>query len=116
MTELLEEAIRLLATARVRLQHEAQTHKETEDMEELEGIEATTTTTATPSVEAATLTPQVAGDMYVAGQSVIEIARAFGLTYAKTRKILAANGTEIRNASARLKGRPRAKKPASVDA
>ena len=88
-------------------------------MEELEVIETATTTTTTstaPVADVAVLTPQAAGDLYTAGQSVIEIARAFGLTYAKTRKILAANGTQIRNASARLKGRPRTKKATPVDA
>jgi transposase-like protein len=53
------------------------------------------------------LTPQMAGDLYVSGQSVIEVARAHGMTYAQVRKLLATNGTPIRNASERLKGRTR---------
>ena len=58
-------------------------------------------------MEDTTLTPQKANDLYVGGQTVWEIAQAHGLTYAKTRKILASAGTPIRSASARLKGRPR---------
>jgi hypothetical protein len=53
------------------------------------------------------LTPQMAGDLYTSGQSVIEVARTHGMTYAQVRKLLVTNGTEIRNASDRLKGRTR---------
>ena len=53
------------------------------------------------------LTPKMAGDLYTSGQSVIEVARAYGMTYAQVRKLLATNGTPIRNASERLKGRTR---------
>lgn len=88
-------------------------------MDEIEAIElsetptadavvATTTTLSTPS-----LTPQLAAELYVAGKSVIEIARAFSTTYSKTRKLLAINGTELRNASDRLKGRTRSSSKSS---
>ncbi len=53
------------------------------------------------------LTPQMAGELYNSGQSVIEVARAHGMTYAQVRKLLATNGTQIRNSSERLKGRTR---------
>lgn len=53
------------------------------------------------------LTPQRAGELYASGQSVIEVARAHGLSYGQVRKLLAANGTTIRNSSERLKGRTR---------
>ncbi len=53
------------------------------------------------------LTPQMAGELYTSGQSVIEVARAHSMTYAQVRKLLAANGTTIRNSSDRLKGRTR---------
>lgn len=53
------------------------------------------------------LTPQMAGELYTSGQSVIEVARAHGMTYAQVRKLLATNGTPIRNSSERLKGRTR---------
>jgi len=53
------------------------------------------------------LTPQMAGELYTSGQSVIEVARAHGMTYAQVRKLLATNGTPIRSSSERLKGRTR---------
>ena len=58
----------------------------------------------------ADMTPQVAGQMYNDGKTVIEVARHFGITYGKARKLIAAAGTEIRNPSARLKGRTRTTK------
>lgn len=57
-----------------------------------------------------TATPQVAGQMYAEGKTVIEVARHFGVTYGQARKLIAASGTEIRNPSARLKGRTRTTK------
>ena len=51
--------------------------------------------------------PQMAGDLYTSGQSVIEVARAHGMTYAQVRKLLTVNGTTIRSSSDRLKGRTR---------
>jgi hypothetical protein len=53
------------------------------------------------------LTPQMAGELYTSGQSVIEVARAHGMTYAQVRKLLTTNGTTIRSSSDRLKGRTR---------
>lgn len=55
------------------------------------------------------LTPQVAARLYNEGKTVIEVARQYGTTYAKVRKLLAAENVEIRNSSARLKGRTRTK-------
>lgn len=54
------------------------------------------------------LTPQVAAQLYNEGKTVIEVARQYGTTYAKVRKLLTAENVEIRSASARLKGRTRA--------
>lgn len=56
------------------------------------------------------LTPQRAGELYASGQTVIEVARAHGLSYGQVRKLLAASGTPIRDASSRLKGRTRSAK------
>lgn len=58
----------------------------------------------------ADMTPQVAGQMYNDGKTVIEVARHFGITYGKARKLIAAAGSEIRNPSDRLKGRTRTTK------
>lgn len=91
MTSLLNESIELLTTARKRLHQETLTHTEVQPMDS----------------NHPELTPQQASEMYTGGKSVIEIARAFGLTYAKTRKILALTNTPIRDASSRLKGRTR---------
>lgn len=55
------------------------------------------------------LTPQIAARLYTEGKSVIEVARQYSTTYAKVRKLLAAENVQIRNSSARLKGRPRTK-------
>ena len=53
------------------------------------------------------LTAQRAGELYASGQTVIEVARAHGLSYGQVRKLIAASGTPIRDASSRLKGRSR---------
>jgi len=53
------------------------------------------------------LTAQRAGELYASGQTVIEVARAHGLTYGQAHKLIKASGTPIRNASDRLKGRTR---------
>lgn len=53
------------------------------------------------------LTPQVAGELYSSGQTVIEVARAHGMSYGQARKLIASSGVPIRDASSRLKGRPR---------
>lgn len=99
---LLEEALTILGKARRAL--ETSTHETT-----------TTPTQKDKKVRQAMsseLTPQRAGELYTSGQSVIEVARAYGMTYAQVRKLLATNGTEIRNASERLKGRTRTRKSA----
>lgn len=79
-------------------------------------ITATTTTTTfiAPSTSS-DVTPQRAADLYNSGLSVIEVARACGTSYSRIRRLLKDNGTPIRDASARLKGktRPDKKKPAS---
>lgn len=56
------------------------------------------------------LTPQQAGELYASGQTVIEVARAHGMTYGQVRKLIASSGVPIRDASARLKGRTRSAK------
>lgn len=56
------------------------------------------------------LTAQRAGELYASGQTVIEVARAHGLTYSKAHKLIKASGTPIRSASDRLKGRTRTTK------
>jgi hypothetical protein len=53
------------------------------------------------------LTAQRAGELYASGQSVIEVAREYSMTYAQVRKLIGASGTPIRSASDRLKGRTR---------
>lgn len=53
------------------------------------------------------LTPQRAGELYAAEQSVIEIAREYEMSYSQVRRLIATSGTPIRDASARLKGRTR---------
>jgi len=53
------------------------------------------------------LTPQVAGELYSSGQTVIEVARAHGMSYGQARKLIASSGVLIRDASSRLKGRAR---------
>lgn len=61
-------------------------------------------------MDSTTATPQIAGQLYTEGKSVIEVARHMGITYGQARRLIKVNGTEIRNPSARLKGRTRAKK------
>ncbi len=50
---------------------------------------------------------QKAGELYAAGKSVVEVASEINVTYSQARKLIAASGTPIRDASARLKGRTR---------
>jgi len=57
-----------------------------------------------------TATPERAGELYASGKTVFEVAQEIGTPYAKTRKLIAASGTPIRDASSRLKGRTRTKK------
>jgi hypothetical protein len=67
----------------------------------------TKTTLQRRQVKMSELTAQQAGELYAQGQSVIEVARAHGLSYGQTRKLIGASGTPIRDASGRLKGRTR---------
>lgn len=97
--DLISEIAGLLATARGLLADNT-THKETTP-----AMETDNTTMNHP-----TLSPEQANDLYLSGRTVWEIAQGYGLTYAKTRKILAAAGTPIRPASLRLKGRTRKSK------
>lgn len=96
MTSLLKESADLIAEARVRLQ-EIQ-HTTTKEHHIMETTETTT------------LTPERAGELYASGKTVIEVARAYGMPYSKARKLIAASGTPIRDASSRLKGRTRTSK------
>jgi hypothetical protein len=65
-------------------------------------VDEVTTTTA-----AATATPQAAASLYTAGKPVVEVAKDLGITYGKARKLIAQSGTDLRDASSRLKGRTR---------
>ena len=67
----------------------------------------------TTNVEINGVTPQRAGDLYTSGMSVIEVARETNISYSQARKLIKENGTPIRDASARLKGRTRRSKAGS---
>lgn len=54
-----------------------------------------------------TLSAQQAGELYAAGQTVDQVAKSNGITYAQAKKLIVASGTPIRDASSRLKGRTR---------
>lgn len=51
--------------------------------------------------------PHTAGELYLSGKSVLEVAQACGITYGKARRLIRESGTPIRDASSRLKGRTR---------
>lgn len=55
----------------------------------------------------AEVTPQAAAQLYSQGKPVVEVAKALGITYGKARRLIADSGTDIRDASTRLKGRTR---------
>ena len=55
----------------------------------------------------AEVTPQQAAQLYSQGKPVVEVAKALGITYGKARRLIADSGTDIRDASSRLKGRTR---------
>jgi hypothetical protein len=99
-TGLLEEAQGLITRSRVELAEMPQTIT-TQDKKE---------TVTTMSIE---VTPQRAGELYMSGMSVIEVARETNITYSKARKLIRDNGTEIRDGSARLKGKTRPVRPAA---
>lgn len=48
-----------------------------------------------------------AAQLYSQGKPVVEVAKELGITYGKARKLIASSGTDIRDASSRLKGRTR---------
>jgi hypothetical protein len=99
-TGLLEEARGLIARSRTELA-ETPVITTTQDKKE---------TVTTMSIE---VTPQRAGELYTSGMSVIEVARETNITYSKARKLIRDNGTEIRDGSARLKGKTRPARPAA---
>jgi hypothetical protein len=63
------------------------------------------TTTVTTTVT--TVTSHQAATLYASGKSVDEVATELGITYGKARKLIADEGTPIRNTSDRLKGKTR---------
>lgn len=95
--KLLNEAAALIATSRLTLQLIA------EDIDTIK----TASTQRRSTIMSTELTAQRAGELYASGQSVIEVAREYNMTYAQVRKLIGASGTPIRNASDRLKGRTR---------
>lgn len=95
--KLLNEAAALIATSRLTLQLIA------EDIDTIK----TASTQRRSTIMSTELTAQRAGELYASGQSVIEVAREYSMTYAQVRKLIGASGTPIRNASDRLKGRTR---------
>ena len=95
--KLLNEAAALIATSRLTLQLIA------EDIDTIK----TASTQRRSTIMSTELTVQRAGELYASGQSVIEVAREYSMTYAQVRKLIGASGTPIRNASDRLKGRTR---------
>ncbi len=97
-TGLLEEARGLISRSRTELA-EMPVTTTTQDKKE---------TVTTMSIE---VTPQRAGELYASGMSVIEVARETNITYSKARKLIRDNGTEIRDGSARLKGKTRPVRP-----
>ena len=99
-TGLLEEARGLIERSRTELAEMPQTIT-TQDKKE---------PVTTMSIE---ITPQRAGELYTSGMSVIEVARETNITYSKARKLIRDNGTEIRDGSARLKGKTRPARPAA---
>lgn len=102
---LLTESRELIARAR-----ETLAAMPAEQSEPIKEAKRTTKAKEKPTMAEINMTPQVAGQMYSEGKTVIEVARHFGITYGKARKLIAAAGTEIRNPSARLKGRTRTTK------
>jgi hypothetical protein len=111
-TNLLEESRGLFARARETLsamstQQGEQVQTTTQTQEKRMSTFNSESSSSTPQINE--LTPQVAGQLYNEGKTVIEVARQYGTTYSKVRKLLATAGVEIRNPSARLKGRVRTK-------
>lgn len=98
--KLLNEAAALIARSRVELQIIV------DDIDAIKQQQKASTQRRS-TVMSTELTAQRAGELYAAGQSVIEVARDHNMTYAQVRKLIAVSGTPIRDASSRLKGRTR---------
>lgn len=81
---------------------------------------ATPLTTATErgkTMETATATTvdsAKAAELYNSGMTVLEVANELGVNYLKARTAIRAGGSEVRDPSARLKGRPRKSTAASA--
>jgi len=73
----------------------------------LADMPAESKTVTTKGNNVAEVTAQQAAQLYAQGKPVVEVARDLGITYGKARKLIAASGTDIRDASTRLKGRTR---------
>jgi len=56
------------------------------------------------------LTADAAGRMYSSGMSVDAVAKSNGISYPKARRLIRESGVELRDPSARLKGRTRKSK------
>jgi hypothetical protein len=100
--QLLNEAALLIEASRIALS-QAALALDVAVMEETEKQ----TTKRRSSIVSIELNAQTIADQYQSGLTVAEVAAANGVTYNKIRTILKANGTPIRNASDRLKGRTR---------
>lgn len=99
--QLLNEAAMLIEASRVALSQAALVLDVSVMSEEKQ------TTKRRSSIMSVELNAQTIADQYQSGLTVAEVAAANGVTYNKIRTILKANGTPIRNASDRLKGRTR---------
>jgi hypothetical protein len=63
--------------------------------------------TSTKGSTVSEATSAQAAQLYAQGKPVVEVAKELGITYGKARKLIASSGTDIRDASSRLKGRTR---------
>ena len=63
--------------------------------------------TSTKGSTVSEVTSAQAAQLYAQGKPVVEVAKELGITYGKARKLIASSGTDIRDASSRLKGRTR---------
>lgn len=96
---LIEEAADLLDRAREAVKNAEQLTAESNTN--------TDTNRRTKMESTTTLSAQRAGELYAAGQTVDQVAKGNGITYAQAKKLIIASGTPIRDASSRLKGRTR---------
>jgi DNA-nicking Smr family endonuclease len=95
---LIEEAANLLNRAREAVKNAEQLTAESNTNTDNRRTQMESTTT---------LSAQRAGELYAAGQTVDQVAKGNGVTYAQAKKLIIASGTPIRDASSRLKGRTR---------